>query len=213
MLKDLLYFYNQGILKILGFTLLIVLPWQLFLFGLIYYIYQIDLIAQNLFALFLYVFMFIATQKPFIHLYKQLKLNEEYGIRQMLRDFITSFGVIFVGALVLFVLSYFGTGFYIIPGVIILTFVFLLPYYQENQASLKKTVANGLSFYKNNWFSIYTDLLLWVSIDVIIWVIFLNSFSSFDINLLTYTLLRIVINLFLFPFIYFYLSEKYEQNT
>jgi hypothetical protein len=212
MLRDLFYYYNQGLLKIMGFALLVVLPWQIFIFGWIYSIFQMESSSQYLFALFLYLFMFISTQKPFIHLYQHVKANEEYGMKNMLIDFISSFGMIAFGSLCIFLFSYLGMGFYILPGFILLSFVFLLPFYQENQRSIKKLLTNGLSFFKGNFLQVYADLLLWVSIDVILWVVFLNGMSAFELNLITYTMLRIVINLFLFPFIYFYLAEKYQQS-
>jgi hypothetical protein len=212
MLRDLFYFYNQGLLKILGFTLLIVFPWQVFLFGWIYYIFQTNSETPMIFAVFIYIFMFITTQRPFITLYRHVKMNEEYEFKEMIKDFISSFGVVAFSGSVLLVLSYFGMGLFIVPGLILVTFAFLLPFYKENGQSMKKMIANGMNFYQKNWFSIYTDLLLWISIDVLIWVIFLNGMSTFEINLLSYTLLRIVVNLFLFPFIYFYLAEKYEHD-
>ncbi len=212
MFRDIMYYYNQGILKILGFTFLILLPVQLFFYGWIYYFYQLDLNhIETVLNLYIFILMFILTQKPFMHLYQHLKINEEIELREMLKHFISSFGFLFFGAILLFIMSYIGTTLFIIPGLIVLTFVFFLPFYNETSISIKKLIKKAWSFYTRNIASIYGDLLIWASINVLIWAVFMQSMAMFEVNLLTSTILRIIINLFLFPVIYFYLTEKYHR--
>lgn len=210
MFKDVIYFYNLGVLKILGFTALIVLPFQLFMYGLVHYFSQLDLDhIENLLVLYMYVLMFIATQKPFSKLYSHLRRDEEYSIKNMVRDFSSSFGLVFFGGIIVFIFSYIGTLLFIIPGLIILSFAFLLPFYKEEYRTLKTSLSKAKSFYQQNYVSIFGDILLWTSINMLVWTILANGLSLIEVNLLIYTFLRIIINLFLFPFIYFYIAEKY----
>lgn len=93
MLKDIVHFYNFGVLKILGFISLIVFPFQLLIYGWIYYLYQLELDSiEKVFVLYLYVFMFIATQRPFSKLYIHLRNNDECTLYGMLRDFFLPLG-------------------------------------------------------------------------------------------------------------------------
>lgn len=47
--------------------------------------------------------------------------------------------------------------FFIIPGLIILSFAFLLPFFREEHRTLKVSLLNAKEFYKNNYLSIYAD--------------------------------------------------------
>src|SRR5574342_1134517 len=110
MLKDIFYYYNQSLLKILGFTILVILPVQIFLYGWIYYFNQLDLNRiETVLSLYVYVLMFILTMKPFLELYKHLKINEDYSLKSMLKTFISSFGFVFFGSMIIFFLSYLVT--------------------------------------------------------------------------------------------------------
>ncbi|MBD8071141.1 hypothetical protein [Bacillus sp. PS06] len=212
MFRDIMYYYNQGILKILGFVFLILLPVQMFFYGWIYYFYQLDLDSiEYILNLYIFILMFIVTQKPFMYLYQHLKNNEELEFKEMLKSFVSSFGFIFFSAFILFTLSYVGTMLFIIPGAIVITFVFFLPFYKESLYNMKKLVSRAWKFYIRHIASIYGDILLWASVNILIWAVFMNAVAMFEINLLTSTIVKIIINIFLFPFIYFYLTEKYEN--
>ncbi|WP_458415045.1 hypothetical protein ACNQFZ_09705 [Schinkia sp. CFF1] len=214
MFKDVIYYYNLGILKILGFTSLIVLPFQLFMYGWIHYFSQLDLdYIENLLVLYMYVLLFIATQKPFSKLYRHLRMDEEYSLKSMVHDFVSSFGFVFFGGIIVFVFSYIGTVFFVIPGLVILSFAFLLPFYEEDDKTLKATLSKAKSFYRQNFISIFGDILLWTSVNMLIWAILMNGLAFIEVNLMIYTVLRIVINLFLFPIIYFYVTEKYVAGN
>lgn len=212
MLKDIFYYYNQSLLKILGFTIIVLLPVQIFLYGWIYYFNQLDLDKiETVLALYVYILMFVITQKPFIELYKHLKVNEDYSLKSMLKTFVTSFGFVFFGSLFIFCLSYIGITLFIIPGLILLTVAFFLPFYDSNGETIKFVAKKALNFYKSRFFSIIRDLLILASVNVLIWALFVNGIAQFEMNLITYTILRILINLFIFPLIYFYLAERYEK--
>ncbi|MEH7443419.1 hypothetical protein V7201_14010 [Bacillus sp. JJ1122] len=212
MLKDIFYYYNQSLLKILGFTILVILPVQIFLYGWIYYFNQLDLNRiETVLALYVYVLMFILTMKPFLELYKHLKINEDYSLKSMLKTFISSFGFVFFGSMIIFLLSYIGTTLFIIPGLILLTIAFFLPFYNFGEENIKLLAKKAVHFYKNRFFSIHRDVILLASINLLVWALFVNGIAQFDMNLITYTILRILINLFIFPLIYFYLAERYED--
>lgn len=212
MLKDIFYYYNQSLLKILGFTILVILPVQIFLYGWIYYFNQLDLNRiETVLALYVYVLMFIITMKPFLELYKHVKINEDYSIKSMFKTFISSFGFIFFGAISIFLLSYIGITLFIIPGLVFLTIAFFLPFYKNREENVKLVAKKAVHFYKSRFFSIHLDLFMLASINILIWALFVNGIAQFEMNLITYTVLRILINLFIFPLIYFYLAERYED--
>ncbi len=213
MLKEISYYYNRHIIKILSFSIFILLPLQLFLFGWTYYLAGLDLDKmENILVLFAYILMFVLTIRPFAKLYQEGKKDEEFSLKEMVNTFLSHFGMSFLGSLVLFVFSFIGFSFFIVPGVIILMFVFLLPLFQQEGRSIKRMIQEMIHFFLHHFFSIGTDVLLLLSVNLLIWTLLSNLAMIYDTNLIALTLLRIIINLFLFPLMYFYLMEKYQDT-
>ncbi|UII56311.1 hypothetical protein LS684_02135 [Cytobacillus spongiae] len=212
MFKEVLYFYNQGLLKIIGFTLILVLPLEVFFYGWIFYTSSLDLGSiETVLILYIHILMFIVTQKPFMLLYHHLKINEDFSILEMFQAFLKSFGFILFAGILVFIISYLGTMLFILPGLMALTFAFFLPFYKDTTYSMKQEVVRALKFYRSHFITIHSDILLWVSVHVLIWAVFINGVAVFELTMITYSVLRILINLFLFPLIYFYLTEKYQE--
>ena len=129
--------------------------------------------------------------------------------KELLKDFLWSIGPIAFLGISILVLVYAGLAIFIVPGILILPLVFVLPFIYDHSISLKVMIKKTVHFYMTNFSQIWLQIILWVSLFTLVWTGVLNFTSYFEMNLVAYTITRLLFSILIFPFIIFYVSEKF----
>ena len=209
-MKDAAHYYNEQLVKIIGYGIVVIIPIWLMLSNYSHLLMTVDWGgSENIMLLFMNIFMFIIFVRPLFFLYKRISTDEEMEFKELLKDFLWSVGPITCVGLSVFILTYAGLALFVIPGLLILPLVFILPFTYEPSISLKMIIKRTIQFYKNHFVQIWIQLILWVSLLILVWsgVLYITSFLEMDID--AYTITRLVFSILMFPFIVFYLSEKF----
>ncbi|PUB16775.1 hypothetical protein [Paenisporosarcina sp. OV554] len=212
-MKEAAYHYNQQLLIILLFNILIGLPVFIILFGYTFYLMQLDLGGiENLLIIFTNILMFAVIVKPFILIYERSEEGEPLVIKEVIKEFLVTVGPVFIVSLVSFGLIYLGLALYVVPGIIMLPLIFFLPLQYRSHFNLSEWIKKSIELYKNRFVEMLFDILLWVCVIYILWWALLQLTVWIDMTPLVFGLLRMVMYLFLFPYIIFYLAGKYPVS-
>jgi len=203
------YRYNQHILTILGYSLIIGIPLLFILFNLNFYIMSLDLGGQeNILLLFSSIFMFILLLYPFYVLYDKTEQDEEVSLRMLLGCFVHSFGPILFMSLLVMVAVYIGIALFMIPGIILFPFLFLFPFMYEPGLAVKQWIKKTIGFHNNHLITIWVQILFWGCFVYLLWAALLSLVSYFEMQPMTFAILRMVFSLMVYPFVIFGISEK-----
>ena len=209
-MKEAAYHYNQQLLLILLFNILIGLPVFIVLFGYTFYLMQLDLGGiENLLIIFTNILMFAVMVKPFVFIYERSEEGEPLAIKEVIKEFLVTVGPVFIVSLITFAFIYLGLALYVVPGIIILPLAFFMPLQYRSHFKLSEWVKKSIEFYKERFVETLFDILLWVCVIYILWWALLNLTLWIDMTPFVFGLLRMVMYLFLFPYIIFYLANKY----
>lgn len=212
-MKEAAYHYNQQLLIILLFNILIGLPVFIVLFGYTFYLMQLELGGiENLLIIFTNILMFAVIVKPFILIYERSEEGEPLAIKEVIKEFLVTVGPVFIVSLVTFGLIYLGLALYVVPGIIMLPLIFFLPLQYRAHFNLSEWIKKSFELYKNRFVEMLFDILLWVCVIYILWWALLKLTVWIDMTPLVFGLLRMVMYLFLFPYIIFYLAGKYPVS-
>lgn len=212
-MKEAAYHYNQQLLIILLFNILIGLPVFIVLFGYTFYLMQLELGGiENLLIIFTNILMFAVIVKPFILIYERSEEGEPLAIKEVIKEFLVTVGPVFIVSLVTFGLIYLGLALYVVPGIIMLPLIFFLPLQYRAHFNLSEWIKKSIELYKNRFVEMLFDILLWVCVIYILWWALLKLTVWIDMTPLVFGLLRMVMYLFLFPYIIFYLAGKYPVS-
>lgn len=212
-MKEAAYHYNQQLLIILLFNILIGLPIFIVLFGYTFYLMQLDLGGiENLLIIFANILMFAVIVKPFILIYERSEEGEPLAIKEVIKEFLVTVGPVFIVSLVSLGLIYLGLALYVVPGIIMLPLIFFLPLQYRSHFNLSEWIKKSIELYKNRFVEMLFDILLWVCVIYILWWALLQLTVWIDMTPLVFGLLRMVMYLFLFPYIIFYLAGKYPVS-
>lgn len=212
-MKEAAYHYNQQLLIILLFNILIGLPVFIVFFGYTFYLMQLDLGGiENLLIIFTNILMFAVMVKPFILIYERSEEGEPITIKEVITEFLVTVGPVFIVSLVTFGLIYLGLALYVVPGIILLPLIFFLPLQYRSHFKLSEWIKKSIELYKNRFVEMLFDILLWLCVIYILWWALLQLTVWIDMTPLVFGLLRMVMYLFLFPYIIFYLADKYPVS-
>lgn len=129
----------------------------------------------------------------------------------MFKAFINNFGYIFIFTFIFYILSVYGSFLLLIPTFIGLSMILLMPLFIQKK-SIRDSLRSAWKVVKEENIFILIDLLIIVSLNVFVWSGALYIVQGFENNLFFYIILRSLINALLFPFIYIYLTIKYQQD-
>lgn len=203
------YRYNQHILTILGFSLIIGLPLLFILFNMNYYLMTLDLGGQeNLLLLFSNILTFILLLYPLYFLYDKSEQDEEVSLKMMLKSFLDSFGPILCMSILVMGCVYLGIAFFLIPGIILFPFLFLFPLMYESNITFKQWVKKTITFHNHHLITIWVQILFWGCFVYLLWSAMLYIVSLFEMHPTAFSVLRIVFSLMIFPFVIFGISDK-----
>lgn len=209
-MRDAAHYYNEQLLKIIGYGIVVIIPMWLILSN----YNQLLMIAdwggsENILLLFMNIFMFIIFVRPLFFLYKRISIGEEMEFKELLKDFLWSVGPVTCIGLCIFGVVYVGLSLFIVPGLSILPLVFILPFVYDPSITLKVMIKELFRFYCVHFVQIWIQVVLWVSLLTLVWsgVLYITSFL--EMSSIAYDSTRLVFSIIMYPFITFYISEKF----
>ncbi|RDI37947.1 hypothetical protein [Falsibacillus pallidus] len=171
---------------------------------------------------FYYVFLtfifFVVSQIPFIQFVKLYEQEGEIRYKNIFYVFITNAFSLFVYGICLSLLTSIGVMLFIIPGLVVLLFLFASPYEAilENR-SVWKSTKTSIIFAKKKFFPLLFLIFFVSLVELIIGWISMYLIYSITPSLLAQVLFQMLLNLLVFPFLaiwvtYFYMEwkEKYQ---
>lgn len=203
------YRYNQHVLMILGYSLIIGLPLLFVLLNANFYLMGLDLGGQeNLLLLFADSLMFILFLYPMYVLYDKSEQDEEVSLKMLIGCFVHSFGPIFLMTLIVMLAVYLGIALFLLPGIILLPFLFLFPFMYESSISFKQWLKKTIAFHNEHLISIWIQLIFWGCFVYLLWGALLYLVSNFEMQPIAFAILRMVFSLLVYPFVIFGISGK-----
>lgn len=211
MIRDTLDIYNRNLVNIIIVSCILVIPVTIFLLLAGQYMYELN-IEQPYIPIFFFVILnFTVLFPPFFFITWHDLNDQSYQWSAMFKAFINNFGYIFIFTLIFYILSVYGSFLLLIPTFIGLSMILLMPLFIQKE-SVRDSLRSAWKVVKEENIFILNDLLIIVSLNVFVWSGALYIVQGFENNLFFFIILRSLINALLFPFIYIYLTIKYQQD-
>lgn len=208
-MREAAYHYNQQILKIIGYSILIGIPVLFILLNASFYIIGIDLGGQeNILLFFSNIMMFVLLSKPFHYLYIKCEQDEEVSLKEIIKNFFNSFGPILFMTLIVMACIYIGIVLFLIPGIILFPFVFLFPFTYESNFTLKQWIRKTVNFHNENVITVWIQILLWGSFLYLLWTGMLYLVTFLEMTPMVFAILKIIFCILVYPYIAFSISHK-----
>lgn len=211
MIKTSFEIYNRYLIKIMILSLVVVIPFSLFIYFSTYYLYDYLDTDQypNLYMIYFLILNFISIVPIYRKLTKRdLDDEEEPTVWELAKEFFEHFGVILLISLPLFLIAILGTVLAFIPTIISAIFILIFPFFVDNLKLKHIFSKTGRILKQENIFVIF-DLLVVVSIQVLIYSLLMQMFVNFDSNIYVYGGIRAIVNAIIFPLLIFYLTQRY----
>jgi hypothetical protein len=211
--KEGLELYNRQLLKIILVTVTIFLPMYLFVTGWIVFFQQtMEIELINYYLLFFYILLFITILPPYIAIAKSDLEEEEITYWELWKSFLTQFGLLVMATLVLYSFAVAGVFFLYIPSFIALGFLLLFPLYINDRDKISEMIKNAWVGFKTSFLDLLLFIVLALSVNLLVWYLLSSGISYFESNLLTYTILRMIINLIVFPYFFILLTINFHPD-
>src|SRR5699024_4449789 len=211
MIKTSLEIYNRYLIKIMMVSLIIVIPFSLFIYFSMYYMY--DYLEADQYPN-LYIFFIVLNFICIVPMYRKLTTcdidgEEEPTVWELVKVFFEHFGMILLISLPLYIIAVVGVALAFIPtaisGGLLLVFPFFILY-----LNFIEVLMQTCSILKRENIFIFLDLIVVASTQILIYSLLMQAFASFESNIYVYGIMRAIVNACIFPFLIFYLTQRYS---
>lgn len=217
MLREPFRIYSKNIESILFISLIVLLPALLFHNYIVTVSYYIATIYDNTFfgdmtnILFLLV-LFTICQVPFIAFTYGEMDDDENKLKKSFAVFLKFGFSIFLFAILYTVLSILGLLTFVIPGILILVFLFPLPYISVlKDQPVRRVWRTAFLLAKKNFFKLLSLLVLISFIEMIIGYLMNIGISYITQNSLAFVICNMLINLLVFPLLIIIISVNVKR--
>ena len=213
MIREIFDIYNSNWSQILVWSLLIIFPVTTlsFLF-LIYFNWSEDVLIPEYLSGFAVFINFIICIPPFMKMVIRTKNDEPINATEGLVFFVKQFGMLFIMTIILYVIAIVGASFLLIPTFIALLFLLVFPFFSDS-ISVKNVYQKTIHTIIRENFALLGDLLIVFSLNIACWGITMIFVSQYENNILSFLIIRILLNIFIFPFLYIYLTIRYRKDV
>ena len=213
MIREILDIYNSNWSQILVWSLLIIFPVTTLSFiFLIYFNWSEDVLIPEYLSGFLLFINFIICIPPFMKMVIQTKNDEYINSTEGLLVFMKQFGILFIITMILYFIAIVGATFLFIPTVFALLFLLVFPFFSDS-ISVKNVYQKTIHTIIRENFALLGDLLIVFSLNIACWGITMIFVSQYENNILSFLIMRILLNIFIFPFLYIYLTIRYRKDV
>ncbi|HWL12793.1 MAG TPA: hypothetical protein VNQ57_07355 [Ureibacillus sp.] len=213
MIRDIFEIYNRNWSQIFVWSLLIILPVTTISFlSMIYVFNNGESIAPHFFTGLSLLLNFIICIPPYMKMVLIDQQDDTFKPAEGILFFCKQFGILLIFTSLVYFIAYLGMFLLFIPTVLALIFLLVFPFFSE-QRSVKEVMSQSVKAIARENVSLIGDLLVILSINLGIWAIITLFFEQYDNNLLAYLIIRIALNMLVFPFFYIYLTLRYRTTT
>lgn len=213
MIREIFDIYNSNWNQILVWSLLIIFPvTSLSLIFLIYFNWSEDVLIPEYLSGFVIFINFIICIPPFVKMVIRTKNDESINSTEGLVAFVKQFGILFVMTIVLYFIAIVGASFLLIPTFIALLFLLVFPFFSDS-TSVKSLYKQTIHTIKRENFALLGDLLVVFSLNIACWGITMIFVSQYETNILSFLIIRVLLNIVIFPFLYIYLTIRYRKDV
>lgn len=213
MIREILQIYSRHLYSIIFLSIVIIFPITSLIFTAILYLNEINgLTSQTYIAGFLLLINFILCAPPFLKLVLLDLQDEKMRWREGLQFFVKQFGPLFLTSVVLYLTALYTMWLFLIPSILILMYLLIIPYYSDIN-SYKSMMKHAGSKLIDENISVLIDLVIVFSVTLLVWSGMMWFMQNFQNNLFGYMLIRVILNIFTLPLVYFYLSLRYRSET
>lgn len=212
MFKNVIDIYFRNVLQILILMVLVILPITSLIFlAIIYFGAENEGGLSPFFLGYSIIINFIICLPPFLWLTLKDLNDEKAGLKKCLTFFATQFGPLLFTSFLFYTLAIYTSWMMLIPTIVILIFMMVYPFFSDLPTFKKMfTEAKNKIFEEN--IGIVVDLIITISILILVWVGMTYFMQNYDNNILSYLLIRSLLNMIIFPFLYIYLSVRYRNS-
>lgn len=213
MIREVLDIYNSNWNQILVWSLLIIFPVTVLSFiFLIYFNWSEDVLIPEYLSGFVLFINFIICIPPFVKMVIRTKNDEYINSTEGLVVFLKQFGILFIFTIILYFIVIVGVYFLLIPTFFALLFLLVFPFFSDC-TSVKHIYVKTIQTIKRENFALLGDLLIIFSLNIACWGITMIFLSQFENNMISFFIIRILLNIFLFPLLYIYLTLRYRKDV
>lgn len=212
--REALDIYNRQLLKIIFVTVLVFLPIHLFVFAWIVFLQQAaELEFLHYFIACSYIFLIIIVMPPYIAIAKSDMNEDEISYKQLFSKFLNPFGFLLISTILLFLIAVSGFFLLFIPTLFALGLLALLPLYFNDHDSISEIVRNAWNGLKSNALDLVIFMVFAISVNLLLWYGLATGVSYFETNLLTYMILRAIINLIVLPYLFILFTISFHPEN
>lgn len=154
----------------------------------------------------------VIAQVPFIQFVNQYEKESEIKYKKIYYIFITNAFSLFIFGICLSLLTSIGTILFILPGLIVLVFLFGAPYEAilENKA-IWKSIKPSTNFAKKRFFSLLFVIIIVSLTELIIGWISMYLIYSITTSLLAQIMVQMLLNLLIVPLLVIWVTYFYKE--
>lgn len=212
MVREILDIYNRNWSQILVWSLFIILPVTSISFLSIMYVNISDkVISPEYFSTFIVVCNYIICIPPFMKMVIVDKQDQHIHPIEGITHFIKQFGILFIFTAIIYFIAVVGMYFLFIPTMFALPFLLVFPFFSESRNAKEVCTQTIQTIAKEN-ISLIGELAVIVSLNIGCWVVMILFMSQYDNNIFAFLVIRVLMNVLLFPFIYIYLTLRFRKD-
>ncbi|MCG7344231.1 hypothetical protein MHZ92_08805 [Sporosarcina sp. ACRSL] len=212
MFKDVLDIYNRNLLDILFLMVLVILPVTSLIFlAIIYFGIEFDGELSVFFVGYSIIINFIICLPPFLWLTLKDLNDEKAGLKKCLAFFATQFGPLLFTTFLFYSIAIYTSWMMLVPTIIILLFTMIYPFFSDFPTLKEMFIQAKNKIFEEN-IAIVVDLIIITSTLVLLWAGMTYFMQNFDNNIISFMLIRSLLNMVIFPFLYIYLTLRYRDT-
>ncbi|RHW39909.1 hypothetical protein D1B33_03415 [Lysinibacillus yapensis] len=212
MIRDILDIYNRNWSQILVWSLAIIFPVTTISFlGMIYVNISQEAIVPAIFSVLAIVLNFIVCIPPFMKMVIAYKQDDTIHPMEGILYFIKQFGILFILTSIFYFIAVMGMYLLFIPTFIAIVFLLIFPFFSEGR-NVKSVFKQTFQTIVRENIALIGELLIIFSINIGCWGAMMLFMSQYENNIFAFLMIRVLLNVLVFPFIYIYLTLRFRKE-
>ncbi|WP_067724805.1 hypothetical protein [Oceanobacillus damuensis] len=155
------------------------------------------------------ILFYIFAQIPYIRFVYNEFQGHEHSLKNAMYTFLVSGFTVFLFAAIVAILSSIGFMFFVIPGLLLLSLVFPIPYISIfDEKSIWKAYKEGLRIGKKHFLKIFLMITITGTIEAVIGLFVVAQVYSITDSFAAQIITQMTLNLLIFPFVIMYITSN-----
>lgn len=160
----------------------------------------------------LLVLNFVLCVPPFLMLVIKDYRDEDVSTKEGIVFFLKQMGLVLLFSSLLYLIAVWGMIIFFIPTIIAFLFILIFPFFTEIKNMKEILRRTALKIADEN-IALIGDILVVISLNIAIWAAIMAVIQQFDNNIIAFLLIRVVMNMIVFPLLYIYLTLRYREEN